>query len=169
MIKLDIDKCTGCGLCAKICPFGAVKIIEKKAQIQDNCNLCGACIQACSFNAIEITRVRIKTEDLSIYKDVWVFAEVKGSALKSVSLELLTKAKELAKELNQNCCAILLGNNVKALCKELAAYGADRVYLAEHELLEAYSTDAYAPIIIGLISKYKPNIVIYPATKLGRD
>lgn len=169
MIKVELDKCTGCGICAKICPFGAIEIIDKKAQIQAHCALCGACVEACGFGAIELIRTRVKTEDLSVYRDVWVFAEVKDDKLKSVSLELLTKAKELAKDLNQGCCALLIGNNIKDLCKELAAYGADKVYLAEHELLQSYSTDAYAPIIIGLISKYKPNIVIYPATKLGRD
>jgi electron transfer flavoprotein alpha subunit len=169
MINLNIDKCTACGLCVKACPFGAVKIINKKAQIQDNCNLCGACIQICKFEAIEIKRTRVKTEDLSVYKDVWVFAELKDFKLKSVSLELLTKAKELAKDLNQKCCALIFGSKIRPLCEELAAYGADKVYLAEHEQLENYSTDAYAPILIGLISKYMPNIVIYPATKLGRD
>ncbi len=169
MIKALLEKCTGCGLCVKVCPFGAIKIVDKKAQLQDTCTLCGACAQICSFNAIEIIRKKELREDLSAYKDIWVFAELRNNSIRPVTFELLTKAKELAKNINQECCALLLGNNIKHLCKELASYGADKIYLAEHELLKEYSTDAYATILVGLISKYKPNIVIYPATKMGRD
>lgn len=169
MIKALPEKCTGCGLCVKVCPFGAIKIVDKKAQILDTCTLCGACVQICSFNAIEIIRRKELREDLSAYKEVWVFAELRNNSIRPVTFELLSKAKELAKNINQECCALLLGSNVKHLCKELGAYGADKIYLAEHELLQEYSTDAYATIVVGLISKYKPNIVIYPATKMGRD
>lgn len=169
MIKLYAEKCTGCGLCVKVCPFGAINLVNGKAQVQANCNLCSACVQACEFEAIEIIRKREPTEDLSSYKDVWIFAERKGSTLRSVSIELLTKAKELASSLNQECCAVLFGAKVREFCKELASYGASKIYLAEHPLLDSYSTDAYSTLLIGLISKYKPNIVLYPATKLGRD
>jgi electron transfer flavoprotein alpha subunit len=169
MIKIDDKKCTGCKACIKYCPFNAIKVNGKAEIVPENCNFCSACVQACSFKAIEIIRIRDKTEDLSTYKDVWVFAELKDTKLRAVSFELLTKAKELAKELEQNCCAVLFGNNIKHLAKELGAYGASKVYLVEHPLLESYSTDTYAPVLIGLLSKYKPNIVLYPATKLGRD
>ncbi|MFA5096856.1 MAG: 4Fe-4S binding protein, partial [Candidatus Omnitrophota bacterium] len=44
-IQIIIEKCTGCSLCVKACPFGAIKIADKKAVIDLNkCNLCGACV-----------------------------------------------------------------------------------------------------------------------------
>ncbi len=167
-IKVN-DKCVGCALCIKACPFGAITIVEKKAVIGDACTLCGACAQACKFGAIEIERKKATGADLSQYKGIWIFAETEEGKLKNVAFELLGKARELAKELGQEVGALLLGNGVKPLAAELAKYGADKVYVAEHPLLEEYSTDAYSNIIVGLISKHMPNIVLYPATKVGRD
>ncbi|PKK81818.1 MAG: electron transfer flavoprotein subunit alpha, partial [Thermoplasmata archaeon HGW-Thermoplasmata-2] len=163
------EKCVGCALCIKACPFGAITIVEKKAVIGDACTLCGACAQACKFGAIEIERKKATGADLSQYKGIWIFAETEEGKLKNVAFELLGKARELAKELGQEVGALLLGNGVKPLAAELAKYGADKVYVAEHPLLEEYSTDAYSNIIVGLISKHMPNIVLYPATKVGRD
>ncbi|MFX0067112.1 MAG: electron transfer flavoprotein subunit alpha/FixB family protein, partial [Candidatus Hermodarchaeota archaeon] len=119
--------------------------------------------------AIEIERKKVREVDFSRYKGVWVFAEVKDDKIRSVTFELLGKARQLADELKQDVGVVLLGNDVKKFCKDLSAYGADKIYLAESESLKEYYTDPYAFVIVGLILKYEPNIVIYPATKLGRD
>jgi len=163
------EKCVGCALCVKACPFGAITIVDKKAVIGDACTLCGACAQSCKFGAIEIERKKPAGADLSKYKGIWIFAETEEGKLKNAAFELLGKARELAKELNQEVSALLLGKDVKPLALELAKYGANKMYVAEHPLLEEYSTDAYSSIIVGLISKHMPNIVLYPATKVGRD
>ena len=83
--------------------------------------------------------------------------------------ELLGKAKDLAFELKQKVGLVLIGSDVKKFAKDLAIHGADKIYIAEDENLLQYYTDTYANIIIGLISKYNPNIVLYPATIKGRD
>lgn len=162
------EKCVGCGICVKICPFGAISLANKKAVIGEACTLCGACESSCKFGAIQIERC-VGNVDTSQFKGVWIFAEAHEGKLKNVAFELLGKARDLAKELNQEVGAVVLGNHVKPLAAELAKYGANKVYVAEHALLEDYSTDAYSNIIVGLISKHKPNIVLYPATRIGRD
>ncbi len=103
------------------------------------------------------------------HSDIWVFAETENNRLPRVPLELLGKGKELAAELNVKLCAVVLGKNARLLADQLFARGADRVFAAEHPALEHYTTLPYANIITRLIREYKPEIVLYGATPVGRD
>ena len=54
-IKVLLDKCTGCTLCTRVCPFGAIQMMNKKAVIDmAKCTLCGACAESCKFEAIDV-------------------------------------------------------------------------------------------------------------------
>ncbi|MEK7707802.1 MAG: 4Fe-4S binding protein, partial [Verrucomicrobiota bacterium] len=54
-IRVILDKCVGCGMCLKVCPADAIKLVNKKAVIDlDKCTLCGACPDSCKFEAIII-------------------------------------------------------------------------------------------------------------------
>ena len=53
-IKIDLEKCVGCGSCEPVCPFGLLEIVDDKVQLKEGCNLCGACQDACSYDAIII-------------------------------------------------------------------------------------------------------------------
>ena len=175
MLKVDYDACTGCKVCEKVCPFGAIIVDPetKKANVLDNCTLCGTCVNACSFNALSIERKAVSEEELTLYKDVFVWGEweKKGDSvkIKNVALELLGKGRELADKLGESLAILLLGKNVEHLVNELFHYGADKVYLCEHDLLEDYSTDGYATVISSVIAAEKPSIVLYGATPNGRD
>jgi electron transfer flavoprotein alpha subunit len=100
---------------------------------------------------------------------VWIFAEQEDGRLNDVSLELCSKARELADKLGVPMAAVLPGWNVRELSYRLIAHGADQVYCVHDTELEHYRTLPYARVMCALIEKHKPQIVIYGATPIGRD
>lgn len=164
--------CKGCSLCVKACPFDAVEVIDKLAEIKDNCTACGQCIESCPFKAItkQESEETALTKDIESYKDVWVFAEQREGKLMDVALELLGEGHRLSREIGDaKVCALLVGSEVEHLTKECFSYGADKVYLIDNELLRNFTTDGYTKVLVDAIKEYKPEIVLYGATHIGRD
>jgi len=177
-IKVYADKCTGCTLCVKACPLGAIEMKErpeggkKKLAIidLDKCTLCSACVSSCKFKAIEIKAEKESSTDLSHYKGVWVFAEQREGKIQSVAYELLGEAITLAKELKTDVSAVLCGGEaIEEEVAHLFAHGADKVYLMHHDELKDYKSLPYTRAIAELITKYKPEIFLLGATTMGRD
>ena len=164
------DKCVGCTLCVKVCPFGAISMQDKLAVIDlTKCTLCGACVPACKFSAIVVQKKEKEKEDFSAYKDVWVFCEQKKGKVQSVAYELLGKGRELADKLGADLCGVLLGDSVEAECAEIIARGADKIYLVDSPKLKAFQDDPYTKVLTRLVAKYKPEIVLCGATTIGRS
>jgi len=101
--------------------------------------------------------------------DIWVYAEQEGGEINPASFELLGKARQLASPLNERVGAVLVGKDIKGLSQQLIAYGADKVYIAEHELLERFLPVPYTKAVSELIEKYKPQMMLFSATPLGRE
>ena len=111
-----------------------------------------------------------KTVDLSAYKDVWVFAEQRGGVITPVVFELLGKGRDLASDIGDvKLCAILLGEDLSDMTTQLFEAGADVVYTADSPLLKNYTSDGYTKVISDAIHEFKPEIVLYGATHIGRD
>ncbi len=106
---------------------------------------------------------------LEEYKGVYVFAQQVDNQLSGIAFELLGKARDLAKDLNTDVTAVLLGKDIKGLADELAAYGADKVIVVDDPALETYRTEPYAHALASVINEYKPDIVLVGATAIGRD
>lgn len=170
-ISVDKNKCTGCGLCAIACPFDAITMIDGKAEIDlDKCNLCSSCVEACrKFQAIQIIRETTKTPDIEKYKGVWVFGEQRKGNVQPVVYELLGKARELADKLQVDVSCVLLGSGVKDKAQDLIHRGADIVYVADDPKLEHFLDESYARILANLIRKHMPEILLVPATAIGRS
>ncbi len=169
-ITILLDKCTGCTLCVKKCPFLAIHMANKKAVIDMNkCTLCGACVEACKFTAIEIKKDAGEKRDLGAYKDVWVFCEQKRSVIQTISFELLGEGKKLAKKLGVKLCAVMLGSEIESKIEELSARGADKIYIVDHPALKSYQDDPYTEVLVKLVEEYKPEVILCGATTIGRS
>jgi electron transfer flavoprotein alpha subunit len=93
--------------------------------------------------------------------DVWVIAEQQDGVLHDVSLELLSKGRELADTLGVRLAAVL--------AQRLVQHGADYVLAGEHPQLGHYQTNPFSKVVSGLIAEHRPQIVIFGATPIGRD
>jgi electron transfer flavoprotein alpha subunit len=108
---------------------------------------------------------------LEDYKGVYIFAQQVDGKISPIALELLGKARDLAKDLdNKDVTAILLGYQLSdALVDELGAYGADKVIVVDNPELKDYRTEPYADAIQAIVKEFKPEILLVGATAIGRD
>lgn len=168
-LYIDKNKCVGCTLCVKVCPFGALAMIEKKAVVNmDLCTFCGACAETCKFDAINLRREKAVEIDAEA-KGVWVFCEQKRGVVQPITFELLGKGRELADKLKTELCAVFLGHEITGHTQELIHRGADIVYVSDHPSLKNFLDEPYSNILSRLIKKYKPEIVLCGATSIGRS
>ncbi len=103
------------------------------------------------------------------HKGVMVIVEQAEGRIERVSLELLGAARKLADDLGVEMSAVVLGEKVSHLTKELIACGADVVHVAEHVELHHYRNLPYKRVIAGIIERVKPEIVMSGATTIGRE
>ena len=106
---------------------------------------------------------------LEEYKGVFVFAQQVDNVLDGVAFELLGKGKDLAKDLDTDVTAVLIGSGIKGLADQLAEYGADRVIVVDDPELKDYRTEPFAHALASVINEYKPEIMLVGATAIGRD
>ncbi|MFA5146326.1 MAG: electron transfer flavoprotein subunit alpha [Candidatus Omnitrophota bacterium] len=169
-IKVILEKCTGCTLCTRVCPFGAIQMADKKAVIDlAKCTLCGACVDSCKFQAIILEKGASVKKDLSAYKDVWVFCEQKKGVIQTISFELLGEGKKLVGKLGGKLCAVILGSGIGGKADELASRGADKVYMVDAPALASYQDDPYTNVLVDLVKEYKPEVLLCGATTIGRS
>ncbi len=161
-----------------------VKIFSSKEAIQRNCvfeNDLGKLVRMLKeayTGKLEVTKGKEETKPKYHFPegkkgnyegDIWVYAEQEGGEINQASFELLGKATELASSLNEKVGAVLVGKDVKGLSRDLIAHGADKVFIAEHELLENFLPVPYTKAVSELIEKHKPQMMLFSATPLGRE
>ena len=101
--------------------------------------------------------------------NIFVYIEMENGAVADVSLELLTKGRELARTLGVKLEAVVLGEQLTGIEKELAKYGADTVWIADDATFAPFRTLPHTAVLCGLIRQEQPQIVLFGATPVGRD
>lgn len=103
------------------------------------------------------------------YRNIWIMAETTGGFIAPETRQVFYKARELGDMLGARVQAVLMGEGVEPLAKDLIAYGADTVMLAEHPLLQEPQLEIYCKAIGQLVDRYKPEILLFGGTRLAED
>ena len=101
-------------------------------------------------------------------KDIFVFVEYKDGNIRKVSLELLTKGKELAEKNGAVLYAGIIGFQIKEVADIVKGY-ADKVIVVDNESLNDYRCDTYVSVLEQLIKKYQPSLILGGSTVTGKD
>ncbi len=98
-----------------------------------------------------------------------VYCEYEDGHVADVSLELLTKGRELADKLGVKLEAVVIGDNLDGVEKEIFPYGADVVYKVADKRLYPYTSNPHAAVLINLFKEINPQVCLMGATCIGRD
>jgi electron transfer flavoprotein alpha subunit len=99
---------------------------------------------------------------------ILVFIEERDGKVKKPSLEALYAARKLADRLGASVTALRIGGGGEA-SENLAAYGADRIVSATHDLLKTYSTEAFCATLGQVVKAEQPRFIFGSASSMGRD
>lgn len=102
-------------------------------------------------------------------KNVFVYCELEHQKIAEVSLELLTKGRQLASELGCALEAVIIGHELNDIAISLFPYGVDTVHVADDKRLQDYLTLPHAHILTQLFTDEAPQIVLFGGTFVGRD
>ncbi len=101
--------------------------------------------------------------------NIFVYCEVEEGVVSEVSLELLTKGRSLANQLDCLLEAVAVGFGLKGIEKQILPFGVDLLHVADDARLEPYTTLPHAAILNKLFAEEKPQIALMGATPIGRD
>jgi electron transfer flavoprotein alpha subunit len=98
--------------------------------------------------------------------DIWVIAEQRNGHTKAASYALIGRARKLADKCQSRVAAVCLSQGV-ADAGQLAAYGADKVYLFDGPASDGWNDDAYVKGLVDLARRDKPGVILATSGSLG--
>ncbi|MBL0687023.1 MAG: FAD-binding protein [Sulfurospirillum sp.] len=125
----------------------------------------------------KVVKAKKRPEDFAVvdFRDgasgILTWAEIVNGKISRPSLELLTPAKNLVKQLAEDTkiITVVIGKNLGNIPKELISYGADEVIVIDDDRLEEYIILPFASIFEQIIKKINPEIALFAATTPGRE
>lgn len=153
-----------------ICPFHALEDTNGKLTINEGCKMCSICVKRGPQGVMEMVET---AEEAAVDKSQWqgiaVYVDHVDGDIHPVTMELLGKAKELAKKVNFEVMALFIGSDVKDKAKELLHYGADKVYVYDQKELQHFRIEPYSKAFEAFINEVKPSSILVGATTVGRS
>jgi electron transfer flavoprotein alpha subunit len=104
-----------------------------------------------------------------VANNVLIIAEARDVALRKVSYELVTVAKEIAHNLDGTVEAVVIGANVAACAESLAKTGVAKVYSVDDPRLQNFAPEIFAATLADVIRKASPAVVLFGATGVGKE
>jgi len=100
---------------------------------------------------------------------VLVFAEQRNGTFRGSTFEAVCEGKRIAGRLGTDVVVAILGAGLGNVADALKGYGADRVVVADNELLAQYSTEGYAHVLADIARDLNPSVILLSATAMGKD
>lgn len=154
----------------KLCPFGAMDIVNDNIEINASCKMCRLCVRKGPEGAFEYVEGEKKPSvDKSLWKGVGVYVDHVEGDIHPVTFELIGKARELAAKVNQEVYCVFVGHDIEDKAEELLHYGVDKVYVYDSEKLKEFRIEPYTAAFEDFINKVKPTAILVGATTVGRS
>ena len=102
-------------------------------------------------------------------KPIIIIAEQKNEVFRKVTFEIAGQGRKLADELDSDLLALVIGKNVEGIAADLGQYGVDKAYVFEGDQVRGYEPGIYTDVITRAIRALDPQIILLPATSMGKD
>lgn len=171
MAKLVVnqDKITNIEELIKICPFGAMEVVDGKVEIGAACKMCRLCVKKGPKGAVEYIEEKVPQIDKTLWNGITVYVDHVEGDIHPVTFELIGKARELADKVNQKVYCLFMGENIGERAKELLHYGVDEVFVYDKKELRNFRIEPYTAVFEDFINKVKPAVLLVGATTVGRS
>lgn len=108
-------------------------------------------------------------QDISEYRGVMVYLDSFNNTLTRAALEMVGVGRKMADKTNEKLYCAVIGGSTKDMAQEAGLHGCDEVYGFDSKDLAMYRSKPFSDILAGLVHEKKPNILIVPGSKNGRD
>jgi electron transfer flavoprotein alpha subunit len=102
-------------------------------------------------------------------KGILVCCEIIDGHFSSAALELLTKANQLARILNEPVMAAIVGYKTDGMASQLSSYGVEHFFILDHPKLSSYNAQTFTDAMELIVRKSNPSILFIGASTQGRD
>lgn len=168
-IVINQDKVTEMKKVLDICPFGAIELNDGKLEIGAGCKMCKICVKTGPKGVFEFVEDEVIKIDKDKWKGIAVYVDHHEGDIHPVTFELIGKAKEMAKKINQPVYCIFVGSDLEDKTDALLSYGVDNVFVYDYKDLKEFKIEPYTACVENFINEVKPTILLFGGTTIGRS